>query len=204
MRIVDSREPWEIREKLLQLGWEQMALKDGDYAFTTVSALRVGVERSTVQDFSNVPERKDRFQRLISAYDIPIALIEGAMMRTPEDIMVQAKITWSRVWNLLQSFEDMGLRIQLTTSQSHTVERLSQLYSYYQSPEHRSPLPRKFSTDPRILALSLIPGVSRSTSALLLERYKTLEELCRVSIEELQGITGIGPRKARDIYNFFH
>jgi len=204
MRIADTREPWEAREKLLKLGWEQMALKEGDYAFSTVTDLTVGVERSTISDFSNIPERKDRFQRLVSAYDIPIAIIEGGMSRTSEDIILQVGVTWERIWNLLESFEDMGLRIQITTSLGHTVDRLNQLYTYYQDPVHKAPLPRKYSTDPRLLALSLIPGISRSTSSLLLQRYKTLRELANAPEEELLGIIGIGPRRAADIYAFFN
>ena len=204
MRICDTREPIQIREKLLELGWEQTALKDGDYTFSTIRGLKVGIERRTTEELSDLLQLKDRFQRLISAYDIPIGLIEGKWDRHSDDTIPSARgITWKRVWNMVQSFQDMGLRIQLTTSPSHTIARLNELYAYYQSPDHRSPLPRKYSTDPRLLSLSLIPGISRTTAALLLERFGDLQSVSKASVEELQSIVGIGPSKAKTIYDFF-
>ena len=204
IKICDTREPIQIREKLLELGWGQTALKDGDYTFNTIRGLRVGIERRTTDELSDLLQMKDRFQRLISAYDIPIGLIEGKWDRQSDDTIPSARgLTWRTIWNMVQSFQDMGLRIQLTTSPSHTISRLNELYAYFQSPEHRSPFPRKFSTDPRLLSLSLIPGVSRSTAASLLGRFGDLQSISRASVDELQSVAGVGPSRAKSIYDFF-
>jgi len=201
MKIVDTREPLEIRIPLLERGWIQEMLRAGDYAFPE---LRVGIERKTISDLMVLPSTKESLQRLRMEYDIPILLMEGSLIRRKGDLIGEFReFTLKRLWNFLQTFQDWGIRIQLTTSLSHTIERLDQLYAYYQDPVHRSILPRKFSTDPRVLALCLIPGVSRVLAMELLSHFGSLEALARASPKALEEVRGIGERKAQDIYKFF-
>lgn len=49
-----------------------------------------------------------------------------------------------------------------------------------------------------------IPGVGEQMARVLAERYPTLEDLEKASMEELLSIEGIGPEIARNIVNFFH
>lgn len=203
IRAVDSREPEEIRKPLLEMGWVQTVLKAGDYFFEGMDGIKVGIERKTVSDLVDLASTKESLQNLLIEYDCPILLIEGKWTRTSSGYIggVYTEVTWKQVWNFLQSFQDMGIRIQLTTSSQHTVQRLNELYSYYLT-EHKSALPRR-AGDPRVLALCMCPGISRALAKILLEHFKTLQNISMASIEDLDKVKGIGALRARNLYKFF-
>ncbi len=48
-----------------------------------------------------------------------------------------------------------------------------------------------------------IPGVGEQLARVLAQRYPSLEDLARASVEELMAIEGIGPEIARNVVNFF-
>ena len=50
LKVVDSREPSEVRQKLLEFGWEQRKLFSADYWFFTYDYKKVGIERKEVGD----------------------------------------------------------------------------------------------------------------------------------------------------------
>lgn len=69
------------------------------------------------------------------------------------------------------------------------------------TPRISSDLPVK---DQRLLFLTMIPGVGDKLAKALLNRYGSIEHLCRASQRDLQRIHGIGDKKASEIYGFLH
>ena len=53
IKIVDTREPGIIREKLLELGWTQKTMEVSDYWFFDNEYKKIGIERKEINDFMN-------------------------------------------------------------------------------------------------------------------------------------------------------
>src|SRR4030042_5381803 len=79
MKIVDSREPGIIREKLLQVGWEQRQMETSDYWFFDHDYKKVGIERKEVNDFmASLGDRlANQLERALDHFDTVILLLEG-------------------------------------------------------------------------------------------------------------------------------
>jgi len=108
------------------------------------------------------------------------------------------------MWNLIETFQDSGLRFQMATSREHAFLRINQLYAYYQKEEHTSALVvRRAATDRRIASLMPIPGVSKKLGVALLKNLGGLQEVANATEEELMMTPLIGPTKARVIRNWF-
>lgn len=69
------------------------------------------------------------------------------------------------------------------------------------TPRLSSDLPVK---DQKLLFLTMIPGVGDKLASALLNRYGSIERLCKASSKDLQRIHGIGEMKASGIYEFLH
>jgi len=52
--------------------------------------------------------------------------------------------------------------------------------------------------------IEAIPGVGRAKRMILIERFKTHQDIKRASLDDLLSIKGINKRDAENIYNFFH
>lgn len=209
MRIVDTREPDYIRDELLMTGWEQKALKHGDYKLLTAEAEKVGITRKTVPDLLGSLTNKTfatHLDEMIPEYPIRIILIEGSwqFVSTYEKLITQRGIeysTFQQVWNFLLTWSLQGFAIQLTTNEGHTIRRLNQLYAYFQKPYHTGGLDHNRVTDQRIFAF---PSKYRKQGKLLLDESWNLMTIGSMSIHELQSYNGVGSKGAEAIYNHFH
>jgi len=119
-KLVDAAEPWDIREKLLETGWEQKRMLSGDYMFHAHNHRRVGVTRKTVSDllasissrYADVDpatgkrKRKKTFgvqlEEMLDWYDIYILLFEGSWRRvnTSDSILTGFSVIFELVGNL--------------------------------------------------------------------------------------------------------
>ena len=206
-KIVDSNEPVIIREKLLELGWEQRRLYSGDYSFFTGDYKKVGIERKEVGDlFSSLGDKLNRqLEQLLDQYDFRILLIEGSWKRlsTDEKIISGRGIehyTWDLVWNYLRRWQDKGVTLELTTSLGHTIRRLNSLYALYQKSFSLMGKSKEFG-DSRILAFP--SGCRGKTAQLVLEQFGSLRAVAGASTEQLKNIKLIGDKKAELIVNHF-
>src|SRR3990167_3147292 len=79
IKVVDSREPAELRTKLLEVGWQQKELYAGDYWFFTGDFKRVGIERKEFNDLlSSIGDKLTRqLETSLDHYDYVVLLIEG-------------------------------------------------------------------------------------------------------------------------------
>lgn len=142
-RIVDSREPAYIRDKLILSGWRMTALKTGDYMFRNYDGTYTGITRKTVPDLltSMVTNFGIQLEEMMRRYNHFIILIEGEMKATPPKYKIIAptgisRYTWDMCWNFLRTWQDRGYTIERTIDNDHTVQRLNSLYAYYQKPAH--------------------------------------------------------------------
>ena len=210
MKVVDTREPENLRYKLLEIGWEQKILVSGDFTFTTHDILKVGITRKTIQDLLNsILSNPDntfagQLEEMLDCYDITIITIEGSWQPIIEKRIYRGGIeypAWDLIWNWLHRWFAKGFILDLTISPGHTIHRLNTLYALYQKPYSMSAKSKRFSDD-RILALP--SGVRGSTGNLVLRAYGSLKTIANLETGELETIPGVGYKKAQLIWNHFN
>lgn len=205
IKLVDTREPQEIRQRLLELGWQQKTLFSADFAFNTRDYKKVGITRKEVSDLMNSIGQifSKQLEEMIDYYDIKVILLEGSWARVTTGQMLVKGIryrTWDMVWNYLRRWQDKGFTLELTMSMGHTIDRLNKLYALYQKPYSLSAMTRKF-TDDRVL--SMPSGTRGKTGQKVLDELGSIQAVANTSIERLLQIEGIGQKKADLVYNHF-
>jgi len=206
MRLVDSNEPHSIRNYLINHGWQQDRLNSGDYAFFSSTGQSIGIERKTISDLvSSLTGRlPNQFYNLIEDYEIPILLVEGHWGRHNGHIAQAGQIynaTWEQVWNFIRTWQDRNISLELTIDTDHTINRLNELYNYYQKPYHSGGIDRHTTGDSRIIALQC-QGIGASTAQMLLKEFGTLQKIANADYIEIAQ-SGIGMKKAMAIYKHF-
>ena len=203
-RYVDNREPGERKAALVRAGFIPVTLESGDVAFPEAGGSTVLIEHKTVSLLlanmaDGVMTRQAR--RLCEATPFPILLIEGAWQHSNGSLLGSG-YTWEQVWNYLQTLQDWGLRLQLSTGPQHTLERIFSLAEYYAQEIHHS-AERHPSGDLWVTALSLVYGIERKKSEALLEAFGTLEAIVDATPTQLTDAKGIGPILAQRIHSFW-
>ena len=146
-KIVDTREPAIIRNPLLVLGWSQRKLAVGDYLFMSYNELTIGITRKTIDDLlsSIISNFAEQLYEMQYVFPVKIILLEGNWKRMPHNNKIITnspgkKYDWNFCWNFLRTWQDREFTIEITTSATHTIERLESLYNYYQKPIHKGGL----------------------------------------------------------------
>jgi len=204
MPRVDTREPKFRTEPLVRAGWVLATLKYGDYDGNDATGKLWVVEHKTVDKMlldmrSGVLIRQCR--SMVEHCDFPILMIEGQWIHK-EGTLWGTGITWDQAWNQLQTIQDMGCRIQLTTPISHTIERLFSLADYYSKAMHKSAF-RQLSGDPYISVLSQINGIDSVKARRIEQVFPTLLDIVTASPDQIQQVEGIGEILSKRIWDFW-
>jgi len=219
-KVADSNEPVAIVDKLLEVGWERKPLYSGDYKFFANDFKKIGITRKSISDLlgslsGRQPTKLSRkgvsfsehLDDMVDFYDIKIILLEGSWSTvTPSYKILSSRgveyHTWSMVWNFLRTWQDKGFTLEFTVNEGHTIQRLNELYAYYQKPEHLGGLRHSTMGDDRILAF---PSTCRGlTARKVLSHYGSLKKVADATIKELTEIEGIGSKKAERIRIHFN
>lgn len=207
MKIVDSNEPETIRTLLKTFGWEQSRLHSADYAFMSCDGQSIGIERKTVPDLisSLIDRLPYQFYRQVEDYQIPVLLIEGHWGTQQGKITSQGQmynVTWEQLWNFIRTWQDKGMTLEITIDLPHTVERLEQLYDYYQNPGHSGGIDRNTSGDSRLIGLQC-HGIGIQLAQKLLTAFGSLQAIANADYVEIAQVEGIGMKKAMEVYRHF-
>jgi len=207
-RIVDTREPWEIRRRLLETGWEQKALQSGDFMFLGHDYRKVGVTRKQVGDLlASIGERfAKQLEEMLDYYNDNVMILEGSWRRINptsqiSSVVHQSYIDWDTAWKWVFRWQQRGFWLLLSTNEECTVHTLNWLYALYQKPSSTSARSRLF-TDDRVLALP--SGTRGATGLKVLEQLGSLRAVANASVEQLRAVDGIGEKKANLIWQHFN
>jgi ERCC4-type nuclease len=205
-RIVDSREPEDIRTRLLEFGWTQQRLASGDFCFLTKDNLKVGITRKTTQDYLNsIGELfSKQLDEMLDVYDICLFVLEGALsFDLPTGIMlgVQGDHKIHEAMDYLHRWQVKGFVLERSPSTAYTVQRLCHLYALWQRPYSLSSRSRKWADD-RMLALP--SGIRGATGQKLLEHFGSIVAIATAGKRDLLAIDGVGEKKAELVMNHFH
>jgi ERCC4-type nuclease len=207
-RIVDSREPEELRMKLIETGWEQSKLAYGDFLMHTCEMKRVGITRKTVPDLlgsiGKVFERQ--LEEMLEYYDICVFLQEGSfqVLRTTGNIILPSRgieyQTIQGIRNWRHRWLAKGFVFEPTSGSDDTVKRLNELYALYQKPMSLSARCKGY-VDDRVLAM---PSGVRGKSGLEILKSRSIADLCGMSVAQLMECEGIGQKRAENIFAHLH
>ena len=209
MKVVDSREPGAIREKLLELGWEQRQMESADYWFFDVAFKKVGIERKEVNDFmASLGDRlSNQLERMLDHYDTVILLLEGnwRQVAAGNSLVTGRGVTyntWAQAWNFIRSQQHKGVTLELTTSMGHTIQRVNELFAWYQRASHTGGMSHRTFIDDRIMAFPR--GCRGKTAELVLAMFKSLVCVGNAEVSDLMNVNGVGEKKAADIFAHFN
>ncbi len=204
-KYADSREPQELKDRLLATGWAIQQLYTADFFFHTHDFKRVGVERKEINDFlSSMGDRLARqLENSLEHYDIVILLLEGSWKTVnPTGQLITARgvqyYTWDMVWNFIERWQQKNVHVQLTVNMGHTIHRLNELFAFYMKPYSLSAKSRDFHDD-RIL--SLPSGTRGKVGQLVLDTLGSIQAVANASVDDLLKVEGVGNRKAQSIYD---
>ena len=207
MRLVDSREPWELRELLLKTGWEQKALLNGDFCFDSHDKLKIGVTRKTLEDLLTSIGDVFAYQleAMLEEYDINIFLFESMPFHCTHDNHIitgfgESRYTRTELFNWIHRWQAKGFILERWPTLEHTAERLNELYVLYQKSYSLSGKSRKYADD-RVLALC--SGLRGKIGQEVLENH-SIAELCMMGTRQLEELPGFGAKRALSLFNHLH
>lgn len=204
-RYVDSRETLTRRNFLKRAGFIQKQLDAGDVAFPEYSGEIVLIEHKPVskylEDMAN-GVLVSQARRLAEQSPFPIIMLEGRWVQS-DGILLGSRYTWEQAWNQMQSLQDIGLRIQMTTSEEHSLRRILELADYYGDAAYHPSVSRHPAGNLQVAALALIYGVDRAKAEALLQYFGSLADIATATPGELTDAPGIGPVLSSRVAEFF-
>lgn len=70
---------------------------------------------------------------------------------------------------------------------------------------YRPPFPTELpEKDRRLYTVCSIPGIGEHLASNLVERYPSMDALCRATVKDLEKVPGFGKKRARDLHEFLH
>ena len=207
IKVVDSREPDQIRTRMLELGWWQQKLQSGDFTFYTCQYHKVGITRKTTDDcLSSLNENfAKQLEEMLDLYDICIILIEKPWMWAGNNQMVSSRglerVVKKGVLNYIHRWQAKGFILERTVDWEDTVDRLNELYALYQHPYSLSARSKGYA-DERLLAL---PSGLRGKAGEALLEGRTLLDIANMSPEQILAlkINNIGEKRTNLIFEHF-
>ena len=208
IKIVDSNEPSQIRDKLNELGWQQRRLTIGDYQFWTCQYDKIIVTRKTVSDcLSSLNEHFGKqLEEILESAQIAVLLIENPWVWTKDTGQLLTARGLERhvkkeVLNYIHRWQAKGFILERTSNWQDTVDRLNELYALYQKPYSLSARSKGYA-DERLLAL---PSGLRGQAGERLLDGRSLRDIANMSSEQILSakIDGIGKKRAMLVEQHF-
>lgn len=209
IKIVDDREPSQMRTKLIELGWQQRRLASGDFMYYTCQYHKLGITRKTTSDFMS--SLNDRFSQqlevMLETYDICVILVENpwqwlkgtGQLYTTYRLEKHIK---KEILNFIHRWEAKGFILERTIDWKDTCDRLNELYALYQKPYSLSAKSKGYA-DERLLAL---PSGLRGQAGERLLGSHSLRDIANMTTDSILSlkVEGIGKKRAELCYNHFN
>ncbi|QCS41855.1 ERCC4 domain-containing protein [Natrinema versiforme] len=207
---VDDREPAGLVEAVraypdvIDVTVERLAT--GDLAIDSV-----GIERKTPRDYvtsamgRSGSDLADQVERMAAAYDHSYVLLEGdfADLESLRTNVSPASIRGS----MASITARQGVAVIPCTDRQHLIDFAIRLGRKHAEDPTSRRLPvgsvpsRREPTTKRMYGC--IEGIGPELAATLYDRYPTVEALLEAGVDELTGIDGIGPTRAKTIHTAF-
>ena len=216
MRVIDSREPAEVKRLFLEEGFEEQSLSSGDFRFSAFGEKIVGIERKEDSDLLaslrvDKPGGSCRLERelwrLKAEVDYPLLLLGGTYFASKEGYLLTGSLyAGKRNRRLFTSVQNMLLSIELNgtivvplpvPSTSQLVRSVLAIEEYFLKPVHHFGLP-KLVRDKRVELLASVIGISRRHAQALIRQYG-MGTFLTASKVDLLDVANIGKIRAERI-----
>ncbi len=198
--IADSRERNRelvaaLEGRGIEVGFE--TLPCGDYLISD----RVCVERKTVQDFeSSLVDGRlfDQLERMREAFEIPIMIIEGDR----ELFRFQRNVITGTIVSIVV---DKGVGVLFADDEIETARILEHMAKHESELGSREPSLKggmRALTDAQFqeFVIANLPGIGPKLARALLGHFGSVRAVTNASLEELEEVEGIGPKKAGRVH----
>ena len=202
---VDTREDINFVKKIYlskKLKLEKKNLDIGDILIDE----NICIERKKQEDFINSILDKRLFKQaynLIMKYRKPILLIEGN-----RDLFSIRNIHKNIIYSTLCSLAiDYKIPIIFTKSSEESVELIENLISRLENKNRKLQFKKQFSSglnEELENFISQIPRINKINSISLLKNFGTIKNIINSSEGDFLKISGIGEKRAKNIYGFFN
>ncbi|MHA1445013.1 MAG: ERCC4 domain-containing protein [Candidatus Hodarchaeales archaeon] len=216
--VIDSREDGKIRQEVIRslikhnIEYKVKRLKVGDYLICDV----LPIERKTINDYTQSlysGRLHKQYYELSKNYSFSIVAIIGnplAQILEPNKIPIATFIS-SLIGTFMKRAEKgqkgLVIPLQFQTEWEFNLA-LKYLYDKVRGGDFkRSPKIEKYKIsrmERQIRLISSIEGVGPKIAKQLFKRYKSIANLCTVSVEELTTNKRIGDKTAEKIWNTLH
>jgi DNA excision repair protein ERCC-4 len=202
--VVDDREPAEFVDRLRtvrNLKVEIASLTTGDFLLPGKAI----IERKTAADFAaSIIEKRifSQADRLAMADLRGVIMLEG-------NVYQQGNLSLESITGMVSYLSTLGISIIPTLSIEHSVytlvtfiKQMSQGLGYEIA--LRGPKPKDDPVKQAKFIVEGFSGISANLAKVLIEHFGSLFDLANASVAELSDVPGIGPSRAKSIYETIH
>lgn len=167
----------------------------------------VGIEKKTQNDFINsIIDRRitQQIMALKENFNIPLLIIEGS-----DNIYTLRNFHPNAIRGMMASIAvDFQVPILHTKNFRDTAALVEVIARRLEQPRKAISLLKKIKPpspqELQLYAIESLPGIGPNLARSLLKRFKSVKRIANLSIEDLQKVEKIGPKKAQDLYNLFN
>jgi ERCC4-type nuclease len=206
---VDHREDMKMKEMMIQQGWKVVEISAGDYSISVDGNSIVMVERKA-DDFLIGIMNKSLLLQLKRMYEENPDAIHHLLIvdKTLTQILAQAikhDMTVNQIIGFIGSLISRGFYPIFTGSTQMTsriLESIRRKVYEMESDELHKPVYNKIKIGGETIII--FPGINEKLGKLLVDRFGSIENLCKQDIYTLTSVPGIGTKKAENIYKYLH
>jgi ERCC4-type nuclease len=202
--FVDVRESLDVKDSLVELGSQvvEKVLAPADYVVSEGYA----VERKELHDFfRSIFDGRlfEQIERLAEAYENPILLVEGDVIRAVKAIR-NPLVFWGA---LAKVATDHRISTIFTPDEWNTAMFLYSLAKKLQEERKRKVAfkhkPKAYSLRQlQLSAVQSLPGIGPERAEVLLKKFGSVRRVFQASKVELMSVKGLGEKTVRKILDF--
>lgn len=207
---VDHREQEKIKKMMIEDGWKVVELEAGDYSMPIVEQDDIVIVERKANDFlGGIIDKGLHLQLKRMVAENPHAMHHLLMVdKTLSEVLgqgVSRQIYPNQLMAFIGSLISHGFYPIFTGSTDITAKLLKVIQRKVfelESDKMGKPIHHKVKmTGATIITF---PGVDEKLGKALIDRFQTIENLCKQDVEALCDVPGIGKKKAQKIYDYLH
>lgn len=187
--LVDTREPLEIAQRLMELG---MKVQIQELLVADYIEGQIGIERKST-DFTNFDDVESKIADLVRNFKWPYLIVD----RSLGELIQHSRREPQQVYGYIASLVVRGVTPLFVDGMEgfcQVVVRIARK-TYDGRPRYFTPTPIRPTPklkDYKLAVLMALPDVSRTRARALLEHFESLKAVFNADVKELYDVEGIG------------
>jgi len=207
---VDYREQEKIKEMMIEDGWRVVELEAGDYSMPIVEQDDIVIVERKANDFlGGVIDKGLHLQLKRMVIENPNAMHYLLIVdKTFSEVLGQGmsrQIYPNQLMAFIGSLIAHGFYPIFTGSTDATAKLLKVIQRKVfelESDKTGKPIHHKVKIGGATIVT--FPGIDEKLGKALIDRFKTIENICKQDVDALCDVPGIGKKKAQKIYDYLH